>query len=125
MSTKEPRCKIPEGKQPPRRAYERQCEDCRPLRHKLKKLFQRTRGDEPLPPPHEWPPYGADCWRQAYEEATALRLVAETYAALLSAQKSAYMPAYILAMYLANFNNAKTVYVAAWGAMEDCLTTIV
>ena len=125
MSTKKPRCKIPEGKPPTRAAYDRQCATCRPLCRKLNLLFQRARDGDPLPPPHAWPPYGGDCWQQAYAEATALRLVADTYAALLNAQKSLYMPPYILATYLANFNNAKIVYVTAWGAMEDCLDTIV
>lgn len=50
-----------------------------------------------------------------------MRLVAETYLALLAAQKSLYMPPSVLAVYIANFNNAKIVYIAAWGAMEDCL----
>jgi hypothetical protein len=99
---------------------------------KIRKLFRKpkakaslTGDDEPLPPPHVWPPYGGECWQQAYAEAIAMRLVASTYQALEEAKKAYYMPPAMLAYYIAAYESAKVQYLAAWGAMEDCLNTVV
>jgi len=120
-------CKLPDVKLPKRVAYSRFLDFAWSAYQAVRKLFRRTRGtkDEPLPPPHQWPPYGGTCWQAAYQEAIAMRLVAETYQAYQTALKSWYMPAEIIAKYLAAYNAAKIQYLAAWGAMEDCLVTTV
>ena len=75
-----------------------------------------------LPDPHDYPIYGGTCWRQAYDEAVALRLLAnaaklwdwaESYMGYLpKPQKDAIFAAYVA---------AKDAYGVAWQVMEDCL----
>ena len=79
-------------------------------------------GEDELPSPHDYPPYGGKCWRQAFDEATALRLLvnaaktwnwAESYMGYLPKdQRNAIFAAYVA---------AKAAYSLAWQVMEDCL----
>jgi hypothetical protein len=132
MTTRKRQCKLPDVPMPKRVAYGRFLDAAYAAGMKIRKLFRKpkakaavTADSEPLPPPHTWPPYGGECWQQAYQEAVAMRLVADTYQALEAAKRSAYMPPAILANYIAAYNAAKVQYLAAWGAMDDCLNMIV
>lgn len=120
------RCEL-RTKGPSKPEYTRQKIRGRLAFNRIAGLFKRTRStrDEPLPPPHEWPPYGGPCYIQANEEALALRLVADTRRAYEQFMAGSYRPAWALAYYLTAYENAKAQYLACWDAMEGCLNPIV
>jgi hypothetical protein len=89
-----------------------------------KKATTRDGGGE-VPLPHDWPPYGGECWQQAYEEMQSLQAMAAAWTAYTIALNSSYMPPLILEIYGRAYLEAKTWYVASWTAMEGCLNMIV
>ena len=88
--------------------------------HSDKKIASDSQTE--LPNPHDYPPYGGTCWRQAFDEATSLKLLvdaaklwnwAESYMGYLPKdQRNAIFAAYVA---------AKAAYSLAWQVMEDCL----
>jgi hypothetical protein len=122
----ETHCKV-RTKGPSKVEYTRQKIRSRLAFRRIGGLFKRTRStrDEPLPPPHEWPPYLGPCYIQANEEALALALVAETRRAYETFMAGSYRPPWALQYYLTAYENAKAAYLAAWDAMEGCVNPIV
>lgn len=127
MTTKKRQCKLPSVKGPKKGDYNKQTMKARKAFALFRKLFRRTRStkEEPLPAPHPWPPYGGKCFQSAYDEATALKLVADVrkiYEAIMSAS---YKSEWAVQYYTTAYENAKAAYRAAWEGMENCLITTV
>lgn len=127
MSMKERQCKTANAPGPKKGEYNKQTAKARKAFALFRKLFRRTRStkEEPLPAPHAWPEYGGKCWQAAYDEATALRMVADARKIYENMLSYWYRPEWLLAYYWTAYVNAKAVYLSAWEAMETCLVTTV
>lgn len=80
---------------------------------------------EPIPPPHEWPPWGGLCWTQAMEEMMSMMPLgyAASYYLMLASDPNATTQQ-INDAYL-QYVTARNRYMLAWEGMETCLTTTV
>ena len=111
------RCKILSRSAPHRVDYERES-----THHRGGGSLYLSEDSSELQPQHAYPPYGGQCWRQAYDEMMA-------YTALLNAAKlweyartATYMPQSVRDSFFAAYEQSKLAYAIAWQVMEDCVT---